>query len=162
MVPFSTCDSLEIPKPGASVKMRYKMVCYLSLPSLIHTRWNLGCFSVLILCHRPQSLGQLRASAWCNEWGESRVRLCSWFVITSHPAVLPDGSSCGSAQAAPALHRDKGWGRMVAPVGHWTRHYGRKRAKPWLPEDHSTGQWWSHGWELDQQSVTVNLISSSK
>lgn len=61
VLPFSTRGSLEIPKTGASVKMRYKIVCYLSLPSLIHTWWNLGCYSVFILRHKLQSLGQLRA-----------------------------------------------------------------------------------------------------
>lgn len=61
VLPFSTRGSLEIPKTGASVKMRYKIVCYLTLPSLIHMWWNVGCYSVFILCHRLQSLGQLRA-----------------------------------------------------------------------------------------------------
>lgn len=95
----------------------------------------------------PQTavFGATESAAWCNDWRESRARLCSWFVIPAHPAIPPDGSSCDSG------HRDK----TVAPMGHWRRHHHRKWAKLWLPEDHTTGQWWSQGWELDQQSVTV-------
>lgn len=89
----------------------------------------------------PQTaaFGATESSACCNGWRESRVRLCSWFVFPAHPAVPPDGSSCGGGPAALSLPRDRDRDRPVAPVGHWRRQRGRKRAKPWLPEEHCTG-----------------------
>lgn len=151
VLPFSIWGGFEIPKKWVFCQNEVQ-------DGLLHvtpiTWWILGCYSVFILCHRLQSLGHLRASAWCNDGrkqGEALQLVCNYH----DPAVPADGSSSGGAPAALLLRRDRGWDGTAAPVGHWRRHRGRKWAKPWLPDEHSTSQWWSQGGELDQQSVTV-------